>query len=153
MIEAFLIKPFLALILITISCSLLGIFVLWKKLSYFGDALSHSILLGLVFGVIFEINQIGRLVSYLKEVDSPHSGAMANSILQSDFKNFYEQYDQRRGKDFKYTKQRWIFEDTPQGLCEIKMRTEHLGCLSIVRKIDKLKNACDEINRLLTRFY
>jgi pyruvate-formate lyase-activating enzyme len=51
----------------------------------------------------FEINQIGRLVSYLKEVNSPHSGAMTNSILQRDFKNFYEQYDQRRGKDFKYT--------------------------------------------------
>ena len=51
----------------------------------------------------FEINQIGRLVSYLKEVDSPHSGAMTNSILQRDFKNFYQQYDQRRGKDFKYT--------------------------------------------------
>jgi pyruvate-formate lyase-activating enzyme len=51
----------------------------------------------------FEINQIGRLVSYLKEVISPHSGAMENSILQRDFKNFYEQYDQRRGKDFKYT--------------------------------------------------
>ena len=51
----------------------------------------------------FEINQIGRLVSYLREVDSPHSGAMANSILQRDFKNFYEQYDQRRGKDFRHT--------------------------------------------------
>jgi hypothetical protein len=51
----------------------------------------------------FEINQIGRLVSYLKEVDSPHSGAMTNSILQRDFKNFYEQYDQRRGKDFRHT--------------------------------------------------
>jgi hypothetical protein len=51
----------------------------------------------------FEINQVGRLVSYLKEVDSPHSGAMTNSILQRDFKNFYEQYDQRRGKDFRHT--------------------------------------------------
>jgi hypothetical protein len=51
----------------------------------------------------FEVNQIGRLVSYLKEVDSPHSGAMTNSILQRDFKNFYEQYDRRRGKDFRAT--------------------------------------------------
>jgi pyruvate-formate lyase-activating enzyme len=50
-----------------------------------------------------EINQISRLVSYLKEVDSPHSGAMTNSILQRDFKNFYEQYDQRRGKNFRDT--------------------------------------------------
>lgn len=58
MIEAFLLKPFLAVILIASSCSLLGVFVLWKKLSYFGDALSHSILLGLVLGAIFNVNQI-----------------------------------------------------------------------------------------------
>jgi len=51
----------------------------------------------------FEINQLGRLVSYLKEVASPHSGAMGTSILQRDFKNFYEQYDQRRSKDFRDT--------------------------------------------------
>jgi hypothetical protein len=51
----------------------------------------------------FEVNQIGRLVSYLREVASPHCGAMTNSILQRDFKNFYLQYDQRRGKDFRYT--------------------------------------------------
>ncbi len=64
MLEAFLIKPFLAVILIALSCSGLGVFVLWKKLSYFGDALSHSILLGLVFGVIFEINQISALIIF-----------------------------------------------------------------------------------------
>lgn len=58
MIESFLLKPFFALILIATSCSLFGVFVLWKKLSYFGDALSHSILLGLVLGVIFESNQV-----------------------------------------------------------------------------------------------
>ena len=51
----------------------------------------------------YEINQIARLVNYLIEVDSPHSGAMETSILQRDFKNFYEQYDQRRGKDFRHT--------------------------------------------------
>ncbi len=64
MIEAFLIKPFLALILIAISCSLLGIFVLWKKLAYFGDGLSHSILLGFVLGAIFDANQISTLIIF-----------------------------------------------------------------------------------------
>ena len=64
MIEAFLIKPFLALILITISCSLLGIFVLWKKLAYFGDGLSHSILLGFVLGAVFDSNQILALIIF-----------------------------------------------------------------------------------------
>lgn len=64
MLEAFLIKPFFAVILIAISCSLLGVFVLWKKLSYFGDSLSHSILLGLVLSAIFETSQISALIFF-----------------------------------------------------------------------------------------
>ncbi len=51
----------------------------------------------------FEREHIARLITYLKDVDSPHSGAVSREILQRDFKNFYQQYDQRRGKDFKYT--------------------------------------------------
>jgi pyruvate-formate lyase-activating enzyme len=51
----------------------------------------------------FEFNQVARLVNYLMEVDTPHSGAVSREILQRDFKNFYEQYDQRRGKDFRHT--------------------------------------------------
>jgi len=51
----------------------------------------------------FEYEHIVRLNTYLVEVDSPHSGAVSREILQRDFKLFYQQYDQRRGKDFKYT--------------------------------------------------
>jgi hypothetical protein len=51
----------------------------------------------------FEVNQVERLFNYLREVNSPHSQAVSNKILQRDFKNFYEQYDQRRGKDFRAT--------------------------------------------------
>ncbi len=51
----------------------------------------------------FEREHINRLVTYLQEVDSPHTGAVSREILQRDFRNFYQQYDQRRGKDFKYT--------------------------------------------------
>ncbi len=64
MLETFLIKPFVAIILIATSSSLLGVFVLWKKLSYFGDALSHSILLGLVLGAVFNLNQVVSLVFF-----------------------------------------------------------------------------------------
>lgn len=63
-IEPLLLNPFLALILITISCSLLGVFVLWKKLAFFGDGLSHSILLGFVLGAIFDSNQIATLLLF-----------------------------------------------------------------------------------------
>ena len=51
----------------------------------------------------FEFNQLDRLIEYLNNVDSPHSGALSREVLQRDFKNFYEQYDQRRGKDFRHT--------------------------------------------------
>ena len=51
----------------------------------------------------FEFNQLQRLIEYLQTVDSPHSGALSREVLQRDFKNFYQQYDQRRGLDFKYT--------------------------------------------------
>ena len=51
----------------------------------------------------FEMEHINRLITYLKDVDSPHTGAVSREILQRDFKNFYQQYDERRGKDFKYT--------------------------------------------------
>jgi zinc transport system permease protein len=50
--------PTLILILIAIANSLFGVFVLWKKLAYFGDGLSHSMLLGLIIGVIFNLNQV-----------------------------------------------------------------------------------------------
>jgi len=51
----------------------------------------------------FEFNQLDRLIEYLNNVDSPHSGALSREVLQRDFKNFYKQYDQRRGKDFRET--------------------------------------------------
>jgi organic radical activating enzyme len=48
----------------------------------------------------YELNQLVRLIDYVDIVKTPHEGAVAQSILQRDFKNFYTQYDQRRGKDF-----------------------------------------------------
>jgi hypothetical protein len=65
-------------------------------LQQFGNAAQDSI-------HEFEYNQLQRLIEYLQTVDSPHSGALSREVLQRDFKNFYQQYDQRRGLDFKYT--------------------------------------------------
>jgi hypothetical protein len=47
-----------------------------------------------------ELNQLQRLIDYLDVVKTPHMGAAEQSTLQKDFKQFYTQYDQRRGKDF-----------------------------------------------------
>lgn len=47
-----------------------------------------------------ERNQLQRLIDYLDIAKTPHAGAAEQSVLQQDFKQFYTQYDQRRGKDF-----------------------------------------------------
>jgi organic radical activating enzyme len=51
----------------------------------------------------FEINQLQRLIDYLDVVKTPHLGAAEQSVLQQDFKKFFSQYDQRRGKNFATT--------------------------------------------------
>lgn len=47
-----------------------------------------------------EIEHVKRLIQYLRTAKNPHEGASNIDLLEKDFKNFYEQYDQRRGKDF-----------------------------------------------------
>ena len=47
-----------------------------------------------------EINHVNRLINYLDHVTTPHSEAFDMPRLHNDFKKFYTQYDQRRGKDF-----------------------------------------------------
>jgi hypothetical protein len=61
---------------------------------------SYEILSDNVFCHEYELNQIYRLVEYLR---TPEQDPQALQVLQRDFKNFYEQYDQRRGKDFRHT--------------------------------------------------
>ena len=34
----------------------LGCFIIWRRLAYFGDTLSHSALLGVALGLLFELN-------------------------------------------------------------------------------------------------
>ena len=47
-----------------------------------------------------EVNQTQRLIDYLDVVKTPHSDAFDMPRLLNDFAKFYQQYDQRRGKDF-----------------------------------------------------
>jgi hypothetical protein len=63
-------------------------------------AFAYGIMADDVFCHEFELNQLSRLIEYLRE---PEQDPQTLQVLQRDFKNFYEQYDQRRGKDFKYT--------------------------------------------------
>lgn len=47
-----------------------------------------------------EKNHTQRLIDYLDVVKTPHSDAFEMPKLHNDFRKFYDQYDQRRGKDF-----------------------------------------------------
>jgi organic radical activating enzyme len=47
-----------------------------------------------------EVNHVQRLIDYLDIVKTPHSEAFDRPKLLNDFKQFYTQYDQRRGKVF-----------------------------------------------------
>ena len=47
-----------------------------------------------------EINHTMRLIDYLDVVKTPHSEAFDLQTLRHDFQAFYQQYDQRRGKNF-----------------------------------------------------
>lgn len=50
-----------------------------------------------------EINHTQRLIDYLDVVKTPHSEAFDMPKLHNDFKQFFLQYDQRRGKNFATT--------------------------------------------------
>jgi organic radical activating enzyme len=47
-----------------------------------------------------EINHLQRLIDYLDIVKTPHSETFDMPALHNDFKQFYQQYDQRRNKNF-----------------------------------------------------
>ena len=64
MIENFLTISFFTLIFCTLACSMMGSLVLWKRISFYGDAVSHSALLGFTLGVFLEINQIIILIIF-----------------------------------------------------------------------------------------
>lgn len=52
----FLLPIWLSGIMLSIVSGPIGSFIIWKRMSYFGDTLSHASLLGISFGLFFNIN-------------------------------------------------------------------------------------------------
>ena len=69
----------------------------------FRDNLSRWLERNLKNCELMEVAHVQRLIDYLDVVKTPHSEAFNLPALRSDFKNFYKQYDERRGKDFAKT--------------------------------------------------
>lgn len=65
---------------VAILAGLIGSFTLWKKMSYFGDSLSHATLLGITFSIFLDIDPIiGSLLI-----------ALIFSVVLFCLKNYYE---------------------------------------------------------------
>ena len=56
MLDDFFIRALLAGIGIALVTGRIGCFIIWRRLSFFGDTLSHSALLGVTMAVFFDIN-------------------------------------------------------------------------------------------------
>ena len=56
MMPDFVIRALIAGLLVALMAAPMGCFVVWRRMSYFGDTLAHSALLGLALGLLLEIN-------------------------------------------------------------------------------------------------
>lgn len=56
LLDAFIWRALIAGILIAACAGVVGSFVIWRKMAYFGDSLAHSALLGVALGVLFGIS-------------------------------------------------------------------------------------------------
>ena len=95
MLDDFFLRALLAGIGVAILVGPLGCFVIWRRLSSFGDTLSHAALLGVALALLFELNftltvfivsvALSLLLIYLKSRTSLPSdallGLLAHSIL------------------------------------------------------------------------
>jgi len=62
--DDFLLRALLAGLMIALIAGPLGVFILWRRMAYFGDTLSHSAILGVALGLLLSINlKIGILLS------------------------------------------------------------------------------------------
>lgn len=64
--DDFLLRSIIAGVAVALITGPLGVFILWRRMAYFGDTLSHSAILGVALGFLLSINiNIGILLSTL----------------------------------------------------------------------------------------
>ena len=64
--DEFIIRALIAGSLVAAVAGLLGVFVVWRRMAFFGDTLSHSALLGVAIGMLLNIGfMVGVVVSTL----------------------------------------------------------------------------------------
>ncbi|SQC90898.1 High-affinity zinc uptake system membrane protein znuB [Cedecea neteri] len=58
-----LLPGWLAGILLACAAGPLGSFVVWRRMSYFGDTLAHASLLGVAFGLLLNVNPFYAVIA------------------------------------------------------------------------------------------
>ncbi len=62
--DDFILRALIAGIAVVLIAGPLGVFILWRRMAYFGDALSHSAILGVALGFLLSINtSLGILIT------------------------------------------------------------------------------------------
>lgn len=56
MLDDFLVRAVLAVLGVALACGLLGPFLLWRRMAFFGDATAHAALLGVAIGMALQID-------------------------------------------------------------------------------------------------
>ena len=76
-----------------------------------------------------EIAHVQRLIDYLDVVKTPHRNTAETPKLYNDFRYFYEQYDRRRGLDFRSTFPSFVewYDSIPYDENNLKPLTERAG--------------------------
>ena len=55
-IEPFIIKGLISGVIVALVAGVMGCFVVWRRMAYFGDSLAHSALLGIALGIALGVN-------------------------------------------------------------------------------------------------
>lgn len=58
-----LLPGWLAGIMLACAAGPLGSFVVWRRMSYFGDTLAHASLLGVAFGLLLDVNPFYAVIA------------------------------------------------------------------------------------------
>ena len=74
MFDDFFIRALIAGIGVALVTGPLGCFVIWRRLSYFGDTLSHSALLGITIAYSFELNIALSVYEHKHDHEHSHEG-------------------------------------------------------------------------------
>jgi len=87
MLDDFFIRALLAGIGVALICGPLGCFIVWRRLAYYGDTLSHSALLGVALSFLLDVNitlgvfSICLLVSFSLLYLNRHASLSADALL------------------------------------------------------------------------